>query len=94
MSTNVEGFKPPDETWKKMYAAYLACKQAGIDPPKEVDKYFNYDTPDENGVVITEKELKELGAIREYRAEMCDGYEIVIAKLPKDVSIVRVYNSY
>lgn len=30
MSLNVMGFKPPDEKWKQMKAAYEACCAAGV----------------------------------------------------------------
>ena len=94
MSTHVVGFKPPDYKWKAMKEAYEACKKAGIAVPEEVQKFFNYTAPDPAGVTIPEGELQKCGAIREWSEDMKDGYEIFVAKLPADVQVVRVYNSY
>ena len=94
MSTHVIGFKPPDDIWKKMKAVWESCQEAGVEPPEKVSIFFDYEPPDEAGVEISERDLEKAGAIREYREEMRDGYEILIDKLPKDVKIIRVYNSY
>lgn len=94
MSTHVVGFKPPDEKWKRMKAAYDACVAAGLGPPQEVWDFFNGEAPDEGGVVVPEEQLESCGAIREYSAESCGGYEILIDKLPEGVKVVRVYNSF
>ena len=94
MSTTVLGFKPPDAKWHKMKAVYDACKAAEIDPPIDIKLYFNYDKPDGAGVVIEQEDLEECNAIRKYNAESSTGYEVIIDNLPKDVKIVRFYNSW
>jgi len=91
MSTRVKGFKPPDDKWKKMKAIWDACEEAGVDTPKRVYKFFDGVPPDESGVEV---ELMETPCCREYREEMRDGYEIEVAKLPKDIKIIRFWNSY
>ena len=45
MSMHVVGFKPADEQWKKMKAAWDACKTAGVDPPQTVTEYFDGNDP-------------------------------------------------
>lgn len=90
-SLHVVGFKPPDAKWKKMKAAYDACVKAEIDPPKEVREFFGYDRPDDVGVTI---ELEEEDCCKEYNAEMVNGFEIDVKKLPKDVTIIRFYVAY
>jgi hypothetical protein len=94
MHTYVVGFKPPDEKWRKMKEAWDACREAGVPLPHEIEKFFNYESPDENGVMIQQSELEKLGAISEFNAEMENGYEVHLDKLPKDVTIIRVCNSY
>jgi hypothetical protein len=94
MSTHVVGFKPPDAKWRLMKAVYEACAAAGIDPPGVVTDYFGDETPDDNGVEITEEALTEVGAICAWSDEYSEGYEIDVQKLPADVTIVRVFNSW
>jgi hypothetical protein len=90
MSTHVVGFRPPDKKWKAMKKLWDACSEAGVDPPKEVEEFFNYKPPDEAGVEV---ELPET-CLKEYEADMTEGYEIDVTKLPKDVTVIRFYNSW
>ncbi len=94
MSTHVIGFKPPDEKWKKMKAIYDSCNAAGVSVPREVYEFFNNDTPTEEGVAVSEKDLVKAGAVKAYRDDMKDGYDIFTDKLDPDIKIIRVYNSY
>jgi hypothetical protein len=94
MSTHVVGFKPPDDKFKKMKAAWDACKLAGVNPPKEVLQYFNDCEPDPSGVEIDEATLTKAEAVKEWGNDHGAGFEIDVRKLPKDVVIVRVYNSW
>ncbi len=87
MSTHVIGFKPPDEKWAAMKKIYDSCKEAGIHPPQEVNKFFDYQDPDPNGVEV---EIPH----SEWSDDMETGIEICIDKIPKDVKIVRFYNSF
>jgi hypothetical protein len=90
MGTHVIGFRPPDEKYKKMLKAYQACVDAGIVTPREVDDFFNNLTPDPNGIEV---ELNK--AVTAWTdGDMCQGYEVDVTKLPKDVKIIRFYNSY
>lgn len=94
VSTCVQGFKPPDETWVKMKAVWDACEAAAVPVPDHVAAFFGYDTPDAAGVEVSRKDLEACGAVREWQAEMEDGFEIDISKVPADVKIIRVYTSY
>lgn len=90
MSTHVVGFKPADETWKKMKNVWYACKVAGVAPPLEVDRFFNGEAPDDAGVeVVLGKDC-----LKEWNDEGRAGYEVDMAKLPAGVKIIRFYNSY
>lgn len=90
MSTHVYGFRPADEQWKRMKKIYDTCAEANVEIPSEVEDFFGGEEPgDKPGCEV------ELGkAISKYSADMQEGYEIDIAKLPKDVSIIRVVNSW
>jgi hypothetical protein len=94
MSTHVVAFKPADDKWRKMKAVWDTCKAAGVNLPTEVEQFFNWTSPDPNGVQIEEKELENSGAVRKWRSDSATGYEILVDFLPKDVKIVRVYNSW
>lgn len=89
MSTHAVGLRPPDDEWRKMKAAWDACKDIGVKPPVEVQEFFEYDEPDDKGV-----EIDITAAVSRYTGESVEGYEIDVTKLPKDVKLVRVYNSY
>jgi hypothetical protein len=89
MSTHVKGFRPPDEKWRQMEKVYSACMKAGIEIPEEVEKFFDYEEPDECGVEV---EIKE--ATCEWCDDSREGFEIDLKKLPSDVTIIRFYNSY
>ena len=92
MSTHIVGFRPADEKWKKMKTIYDSCEAAEIDIPKEVDVFFGGESPE--GKPGMEVEIRDTPAVREWSDESCSGYEIEVSKLPKDVKIVRVYNSW
>jgi DNA/RNA endonuclease G (NUC1) len=94
MSTHVQGFRPPDEQWRKMKAVYDACEAAGIKVPDHVWKFFEYETPDANGVEVSAKALEECGALHKWSDDSRSGYEVDITKLPQGLTILRFYNSW
>jgi hypothetical protein len=91
MSTHVVGFRPPDEKWKKMKAVWDACEAAGTDIPKDVERFFNGESPDDQGVAI---DIKDHACCESYDGDGSQGFEIDLKKLPPDVTIIRFYNSY
>lgn len=92
MYTYICGIVPPDDAWKRMKAVRDSCVAAGIAIPVDVCTFFNDRTPDERGVVIDKKGLGE--AVTEYKAEMSEGFEVDLTKLPKGVRLLRFYNSW
>lgn len=83
------GIVPPDSKWIKMKKIHDSCKEADIDPPQEVEEFFDGVEPDDKGMVIDlEKYAKE------WRADSMDGFEIEVSKLPENIKFIRVYNSY
>lgn len=91
MSLSVVGVVPDDDEWKKMKAIWDACKSAGIDPPREVERFFDDTDPDESGRLI---HLTRTEYAREWRDDCSDGYEIDISKLPPHVKVLRFYASW
>lgn len=91
MSTHVVGFRPADEKWKKMKAVWDASVAAGITPPVVCTQFFNGEAPDPAGVEVR---IDNTECCHGYSAGMCNGVEIDVTKLPKDVTIIRFYNSY
>ena len=90
MGTHVEGFRPPDETFKKMKAAYDACIAARVEIPDEVVNFFEGVPPDNNGVKVDIKK-----AAKEWSDhESCQGIEVDITKLPEGVKIIRFANCW
>lgn len=87
MSMWVAGFVPPDETYRKKREAYLACRAAGINPPDELEKFFDYQEPSEHGY---EKKRSELGAaVVDWSDDSSEGFEIDLSKLPANVKRIR-----
>lgn len=93
MSTSIVGIKPADEKWKQMKAARDACIKAGIEIPIEVNEFFDWMTPDENGVLVN---LEECSAdcVEEYNNEGESGFQVNLSKVPKDVKFLRFTNSW
>ncbi len=91
MSTHVIGFKPKDYKWEQMKIIYDSCIKLGICIPKEVEDFFEGYPPDESGVRIDKlpDDCQKL-----YSSDCKCGIEIDIPKLPKDITIIRFYNSY
>lgn len=89
MSSHVYGFVPPDEKWQAMKKVWDACEAAGIVPPKEVAEFFEWETPDSQGVKVGISK-----ATKQYQGDSENGFEVEIAKLPPNVKIIRFVNSY
>jgi hypothetical protein len=98
MSSHIIGFVPPDDEWKKKKAAFDSCKAAGIDPPRELWKFFGECTPDDNGREIDLTPFQSRAVppkgVTEWGDNSKQGFEIVLAELPPQVKILRFYNAY
>lgn len=92
MSTHIVGFRPADDKWRKMKAVYEACEAAGTAIPPEVIRFFCNEPPgDKPGVEV---EVEDHKAVKPYSADMRDGFEVDLTKLPQDIKMLRFYNSY
>lgn len=87
MSTHVIGFAPPDDKWKAMKAIWDSCEAAGVPIPKEVERFFGGERPDESGVEVDVP-------VREWGDDSREGYEIDVAAIPAHVKSIRFYNSW
>jgi hypothetical protein len=94
MSTHAIGFKGPDDKWRQMKAVWDACEDAHIDPPPKVRDYFEGERPDGEGVAVSEADLVSYGAVREWSNDMREGFDIVVSRIPADVTTIRVYNAW
>ena len=91
MSMHVVGYKPADDHWKKMKAAWDACAAANIRPPKEVDDFFDGEDPGD----APGKEVEINGRDAEkWEDKWREGYEVDITALPEGVRFVRFYCSW
>lgn len=92
MSSSLVGVKPPDAKWKAMKAAWEACEAAGVEPPKEVADFFGGERPDPSGVVVI---IRDTSAVHEFAPhDAAEGFEVDLTKLPKDVTMLRFWNSW
>lgn len=91
MSMRVVGFRPADDTFRRMKAAWDACKAAGVMPPKEVTAFFNGDEPDDAGVEVP---LRRVAGVSEYKADMREGFEVDLRLLDPTIKIIRFYCSW
>lgn len=93
ISYHVIGIKPPDEKWKRMKAVYDACMEADTSIPDEVTDFFEDQIPDDNGVVVhlanDYKDTERHQSVKQISKPGLAGFNIDIAKLSKDVSIIR-----
>ena len=92
MSTHVIGFRPPDDEWRRMKAAWDACDRAGVPAPAKVLEFFNHEPPDECGVEVKlgTEALREYGTERPQRAI----WDVHLDKLPPGLKIIRFFNSW
>jgi len=87
MSTHVIGFRSPDERWFEMKAVWDACEEAKVDRPKEVEEFFDFGVPDDNGVEVSIP-------VQEWNDEFRRGFEIKVENIPKDTTMIRFFNAW
>lgn len=88
----IKGIKAPNEKWRKMKQVYDACIGVGVEIPNEVSEFFNGDPPDDSGVII---DLDDHESVMKWDdGDMREGFQVEIAKLPKNLTHIRFVNSY
>jgi hypothetical protein len=94
MSSHVVGLRPPTEDYKKKLAAYLACEAAGVPAPKELENYFGgicAKSVEPNGMEV---DLYRHPAVKPYKGDAAEGFDVDLTKLPEGVTVIRFYNSW
>lgn len=94
MSTHIVGFKPPDKRWIQMKEIWTSCTLANVKIPDEVVDFFNGEDPDDLGVEIDEFQLRQMNCVVDYNTDNRSGFELYVGKLPKDVKVIRIFNSW
>lgn len=94
MSTYVVGIKPPDAKWLAMKEVWDACQMAVVEPPQAVWEFFENAPPDPSGVPVDQRILERSGSLRPFKADMQEGFEVDVDKLPPGVKVVRFVNSW
>ncbi|MEU7338739.1 hypothetical protein [Streptomyces sp. NPDC007074] len=87
MSTRIKGFAPPDERWQQMKTIWDACRAAHIDPPADVERFFDGAEPNPHG---QEVDIPH----REWQDDHRQGVEIQTDDIPENVKVIRFYNSW
>ena len=101
ISTIIVGVRDLRKEFDKMWTVAKACEKAKITFPKEVCDYFIIDADqkelDDKSCYEQEKltfDLKGKPGVKTWSADMEEGFEVDLTKLPKDVKKIRFYNSY
>ena len=84
----IRGIIEPDETFRKKFNAFQACKEAGIKIPEELWDYFDGDQPDPSGIVVPIEASCDKG---DWSHRIL---EVDLTTLRKDVSKIQFVISY
>jgi hypothetical protein len=91
MSTHISFLRDKNnEQYQKNLKVLMACKDAGFDPPPEIDEYFGNDGID----CDPEYPLEIDGTAREYETQYRSGYEVDLDDIPEGVKTIRFYNAW
>lgn len=89
MDVYAVGVKAPTEEYKKKVEAYQACEAAGLEIPSELEKYFNFQEPPEEGMEIDIDEAVSGNVMYD------DGVMTIdLSKLPDGLTHIKVIGSY
>jgi len=91
MSTDIIGIKPADEKWKQMKAIWDACKTAKIQVPAEVEKFFGWADPEDQGVIV---DIRNSNAVQKVNEDGECGFLVDLNKLSPDVKFIKFTNSW
>ncbi|AMQ66524.1 hypothetical protein BH753_gp042 [Bacillus phage Shbh1] len=89
MDVYVVGVKSPTEEHKKKVEAYRACEAAGIEVPSELEMYFDYTEPSEDGMEVSISEAVSGDVMYDEGVMTID-----LSKLPSGVTHIKVIGSY
>lgn len=83
--------KATDPKWEKYASIWKACKEAKVDIPEVVCKYFDYEDPEKlNGM----QQVNLKGACTDPKIEWQDTIDVELSKLPPDIHTIRFTVTY
>jgi hypothetical protein len=97
VSTNFIALKDKDKIFQNHKKVLIACKRAKVSLPKETAEYCgsdDWELAEENISEKLEVELIEGKHYNEILTESENGFEVLIKKLPKEVTKIRFTNSW
>jgi len=96
MSMHVVGIRAADQKWRLMKQIYEACRTADVEIPREVQTFFGDTAPDIRGVKVELVCNAMNGPVTTWSESGLEmkGFEVELAKLPKDITHIRFYNSW
>lgn len=95
MSTHVIAFRDMDGEFKRILEAKKFCDERHLSYPKEVEAYFRgYAGISENGLREQFLTVNIDTILTRWQDESSAGYELEVTQLPKEVKILRFYNSW
>lgn len=90
-SIHVVGFRKPDQSHILKVNAMKALEAAGAKVPDDLSEYFGHIRPE---LVTVDTGLEVEVPHVPWQAEMLDGFEVDLSKIPAGVSKLRFYVSY
>ncbi len=102
MSTFIRGVRDLDGKFASMLAVKLACEEAGVEYPQEVQNYFcgqtlepeDYFLEPEN-YLRREMEFVDISAaVRKDAGKAVEGWIVDLSKLPEEVKAIRFENCW
>ena len=97
MSTHVVAMRNMGHEFEKMLKVKHFCEENKVGYPYEVADYFGEFVKEDESVIrdaMAEVTLSGDNGLTEFTDEYRTGYEVEIAKLPKEVKVIRFYNSW
>ncbi len=98
MSTSVVGLRNLDIKFNDMIKLKKMCEKSKVSYPKELIEYFGKNNVGESEEYLksemTEIEIEDEDFVSAWKAEMQEGFEIEVDKIPKEIKTIRFYNSY
>jgi hypothetical protein len=88
--TNVSGYIPPDEKWKKMKEAWDSCKRANVSVPDEVVDFFDGEYPENKPGM--EVDIEE--AVTKLEGCGYCTFSVDVKKLPPNVTQIHLETSW
>lgn len=92
METHIAGFGSKAVKWNKMKAVWMACLDADIPIPADVEAFFDGTDPEESDG--PEVDLEDCYAEWESKTSDSRGFEITVDNIPEGVEVIRVWNSW